>query len=1447
MGCIEINYKKYHIKITNGETESDVWTHSDSELLYQFITYGILPEGYTLESNLNIQSKNDIIKVFQTMIEEIEENTSNTPLLRQILMSPELINKMAGNRDWGVNMYDRYEQDNRTRLQHNCYYISGWGSKSWYGFTSKRPFKITGWASSEPNIIDDTLLKSYYSLLDGNKFVRKTIEKLYKKYNSEGLAEDVYAKMTWLANNKLKDLTSALYIPRNIWTRADAAKIDNPEQIKGLGVKYKDQMYILTGKGNNDEFEAMKVSLTEDTIIKIKKTDIFGLYQSFTVTDNSGEYIIVNKIWYKLEKGNYVRVDDPTISNGLFDKWFGLVDDYEFETIDTSNKELNVTLEHQTENGTLSEVLPIGSYVRTATGYFTKGFDGIFRNGDKILSSNEKIYKIFFKNIKDDQSYEEKVEIAKRVYNAQIIWGHPGIGKTHFFNTGIQEVIDFDSVYKPRINKELNIPEGEIERKKWRKNNKEKYKNKILELFDEAVLESKRTGKKLLVSDMIVLEKREDVLDIITQMSEENFAHRSEQRDEPYDENRKLWKQDIDEVMNNVQDKSKVVFSNDYFSDIYFLGKSLSEQDNEDELISFLSSDSVEIQGKLGFNKQQIINLLGSKMYKENAQEVAIKELVQNAFDAVKIAKTNGAISEAEINVVINADDRTIIVSDNGIGMTPEIVQKAFFTIGGSYKGEGIDNSLKSGGLGLAKMAFLFSSEYVDVITVKDGIQTHVHTTPAEISSDNFKLVTSKTNSKNGTSITVKIPETFTDENGNIKNIYFSRTSSFLSRPLIGDVKLNITNIYNRTEKTETLDKSIIPNGYLYLGDAKSNFGKLQIYAKPTSYPTSTITYQVLNSGLFQFMDHIYLDGKSNIELIINILPSVDTMSTIYPINNQREGFNVSVKPEIDDLKFFIKSLNNSINIQKLQKAFNNTISMDIKKIDVARAKNDSNFETTLKTAVEQTAKTLGISKPISSDNSINLSDITQSRVQSEKNRTSSFDSSGINVGSKIETVDTSHLDIIKPVFHNNTTMTIDEDGRKVLESIGQMLMELKELYIQTYEGQEIKTRHNQNITEFLKTQYWGISFDKNYGGVNVHPKLFNFLGINPFYSIPNMNNINPALAMTEYITHLIIHEFNHNYASGEGASFTGRFPMTYAEFAGIGIQFNKDFKNKLYNLIKDNWEVFVKYNNAYGAATNVSDSFEGAHLERTSDVKDGSMQTNGQTTSRNSIWEDVFGFGEDNRTDNDKSIEIKENTIPISSKTPIEIVKASIPYEEDSYILSKQDAIIILSEYGIEDFSNVWFKYDSDNVAEILQTGSGESRKTILKINLKNIEQNSDNIRKLKLAVNFFKMMSKLQPLPPQLISNAHEIFEYLVVGDFSIDEIEVKKGENFTLDPNLKPILKNHFSKVEYKNDEWISILSENKNALLIWNDNIEAEIDQKIKQAEKDNNIIRMCSLQ
>ena len=141
--------------------------------------------------------------------------------------------------------------------------------------------------------------------------------------------------------------------------------------------------------------------------------------------------------------------------------------------------------------------------------------------------------------------------------------------------------------------------------------------------------------------------------------------------------------------------------------------ESMVGENNDVAMFTFSKSSGETItKGKLGVNKEQLITLLGSTMYQSGRQEVAVKELMQNAFDAVKIAKSQGKIERGTINVVIDTKNRTVKVSDNGTGMTPEIVQKAFFTIGGSYKGDNVDSRLKSGGLGLAKMAFLFRCYY---------------------------------------------------------------------------------------------------------------------------------------------------------------------------------------------------------------------------------------------------------------------------------------------------------------------------------------------------------------------------------------------------------------------------------------------------------------------------------------------------------------------------------------------------------------------------------------------------------------------------------------------------------------------------------------------------------------------------------------------------------------
>lgn len=88
---------------------------------------------------------------------------------------------------------------------------------------------------------------------------------------------------------------------------------------------------------------------------------------------------------------------------------------------------------------------------------------------------------------------------------------------------------------------------------------------------------------------------------------------------------------------------------------------------------------SQEIEGKLEANKDRLIELLGSSMYSEKLKDVVYKELLQNAFDATKIAESKGLINKGKIDITVDEKNRTISFTDNGIGMTPDVVQKSFF------------------------------------------------------------------------------------------------------------------------------------------------------------------------------------------------------------------------------------------------------------------------------------------------------------------------------------------------------------------------------------------------------------------------------------------------------------------------------------------------------------------------------------------------------------------------------------------------------------------------------------------------------------------------------------------------------------------------------------------------------------------------------------------------
>jgi len=131
-------------------------------------------------------------------------------------------------------------------------------------------------------------------------------------------------------------------------------------------------------------------------------------------------------------------------------------------------------------------------------------------------------------------------------------------------------------------------------------------------------------------------------------------------------------------------------------------------------------------QGKLNADMGGLIQLLGANMYASSIGEVSVKELLQNAFDAVKGAVSNkkapSLYKVGTVTIEVNGDNRTITVTDDARGMTPEIVRDAFFTVAGSDKSD-LDPPDRSGGLGLAKMGFMLGAERLILNTVRDGVR----------------------------------------------------------------------------------------------------------------------------------------------------------------------------------------------------------------------------------------------------------------------------------------------------------------------------------------------------------------------------------------------------------------------------------------------------------------------------------------------------------------------------------------------------------------------------------------------------------------------------------------------------------------------------------------------------------------------------------------------------
>src|SRR5437868_514276 len=133
-------------------------------------------------------------------------------------------------------------------------------------------------------------------------------------------------------------------------------------------------------------------------------------------------------------------------------------------------------------------------------------------------------------------------------------------------------------------------------------------------------------------------------------------------------------------------------------------------------------------KGNIRVQTENIFPIIKKFLYSEH--DIFIRELVSNAVDATQKLKTLSSIGEAKgelgdmkITISIDADKQTLTISDDGIGMTAEEVDKYLNQVAFSgaeeflekYKGQNEANII--GHFGLGFYSSFMVADKVEVIT----------------------------------------------------------------------------------------------------------------------------------------------------------------------------------------------------------------------------------------------------------------------------------------------------------------------------------------------------------------------------------------------------------------------------------------------------------------------------------------------------------------------------------------------------------------------------------------------------------------------------------------------------------------------------------------------------------------------------------------------------------
>ena len=543
-------------------------------------------------------------------------------------------------------------------------------------------------------------------------------------------------------------------------------------------------------------------------------------------------------------------------------------------------------------------------------------------------------------------------------------------------------------------------------------------------------------------------------------------------------------------------------------------------------------------------DEEQMERLAGKDMYKKSFTNTVINELLQNGFDAVREAGASEG-KPGKISIDYDYNTRTIKVTDNGVGMSPETIVSSFLRTGGTKKSGDPQNT--SGGLGLAKLTFVKGSSRIRLETVKDGLKSVMDVTAAQIKAKQIPLVKTRTNEPNGTTVTVEVPKSYVDLNGETQSIHFDTDPDVLKNPLFGPVEV-------------TVNGKIHPMGIHTTGWEKDNtfnfrWGHADVYVDPKPLgkyswgDTMDPKYRVMSAGLYQFDISPYNIFKNENEfiphnMVIDVRPHVDTKDPQYPFDNQREGWRGSVTADMKSMYAFLKKQGIEQRLKKDQETFSKVEVMphvemgDLGKnlsqdqVAMGDAREGARGITTLPKVVSVDVKPSGVTTNY---------DTGKKDVQShEQFQKSTFSSDRIIDFDKSK-LDTTHLRPEDPLFHNNTNIDFNQiKGAPELHSkVGNLLVHFMRAFGQRF-GTDPTARHEYGqLANTVPGHSWlgGISYDTEYAGLNtINP--FKAIWINPAGLSEGAMKSGPKRAAVEQM-HTFLHEITHVPERNEGGGFT--------------------------------------------------------------------------------------------------------------------------------------------------------------------------------------------------------------------------------------------------------------------------------------------------------------------